>query len=69
MGLVSLDDDIRKATRIIAGARSLAVLSGAGVSKESGVPTFREAQTGLWAQYDPQRLATASAFLRDPGLV
>lgn len=66
---MSLDNDIEKAARIIAGGRSLAVLSGAGVSKESGVPTFREAQIGLWAQYDPQRLATASAFRRDPGLV
>lgn len=35
-------------------ARHVAVLTGAGVSAESGVPTFRQAQTGLWAQYDPQ---------------
>jgi NAD-dependent deacetylase len=45
------------------------VLTGAGVSAESGVPTFREAQTGLWEQYDPLQLATPEAFARDPELV
>ncbi len=50
-------------------AGNIAVLTGAGVSKESGIPTFREAQTGLWAQYDPTELATPDAFLRDPKLV
>ena len=45
------------------------VLSGAGMSKECGIPTFREAQTGLWARYDPQELATPAAFRRDPQLV
>jgi NAD-dependent deacetylase len=50
-------------------ARRIAALTGAGVSKESGIPTFREAQTGLWAQYDPQELATPQAFRRDPKLV
>ncbi|MCA9940752.1 MAG: NAD-dependent deacylase [Anaerolineales bacterium] len=50
-------------------ARHVAVLTGAGISAESGIPTFREAQTGLWAQYDPQELATPQAFRRDPRLV
>ncbi len=50
-------------------ARSVAVLTGSGVSAESGVPTFREAQTGLWARFDPQELATPEAFARDPRLV
>ncbi len=50
-------------------ARHVAVLTGAGVSAESGVPTFRDAQTGLWAQYNPQDLATPQAFQRDPKLV
>lgn len=50
-------------------AQSIAVLTGAGISAESGVPTFREAQTGLWAQYDPQELATARAFRQNPKLV
>ncbi len=50
-------------------AQHVVVLTGAGVSAESGVPTFREAQTGLWAQYDPQELATPQAFQRRPKLV
>ena len=53
----------------VSGARRVCVLTGAGVSAESGVPTFREAQTGLWARYDPLELATPEAFRRDPGLV
>lgn len=47
-------------------AAQIAVLTGAGISAESGVPTFREAQTGFWAQYDPMTLATPEAFATDP---
>ncbi|HEU4648024.1 MAG TPA: NAD-dependent deacylase [Gemmatimonadales bacterium] len=50
-------------------ARHVAVLTGAGVSAESGVPTFRDAQTGLWARYRAEDLATPEAFARDPELV
>jgi NAD-dependent deacetylase len=50
-------------------ARRTVVLTGSGVSAESGVPTFREAQTGLWSRFDPQELATPEAFERDPKLV
>ena len=50
-------------------ARRVAVLTGAGISAESGVPTFREAQTGLWARYNPEDLATPDAFRRDPKLI
>jgi NAD-dependent deacetylase len=53
----------------LARARQVTVLTGAGVSAESGIPTFRNAQTGLWAQYDPTELATPQAFLRTPKLV
>jgi NAD-dependent deacetylase len=45
------------------------VLTGAGVSAESGVPTFRDTQTGLWANYRPEDLATPEAFARDPKMV
>ena len=55
--------------RALADARSIVVLTGAGVSAESGVPTFRDAQTGLWAKFDPFELATPRAFARQPGLV
>jgi NAD-dependent deacetylase len=50
-------------------ARAITALTGAGVSAESGVPTFRDAQTGLWAKYDPQQLATPGAFARNPKFV
>ncbi len=42
------------------------MLTGSGISAESGVPTFRDAQTGLWAQFRPEDLATPEAFARDP---
>jgi NAD-dependent deacetylase len=50
-------------------ARAIAVLTGAGISAESGVPTFRDAQTGIWAQFDPLELATPDAFRRNAKLV
>ncbi|RPH55585.1 MAG: NAD-dependent deacylase [Chloroflexi bacterium] len=53
---------LRKATRV-------AALTGAGVSQESGLRTFREAQTGLWTQYKPEDLASPEAFARNPKLV
>ena len=53
----------------LATAQRVAVLTGAGVSAESGVPTFRDAQTGLWSQYKPEDLATPRAFRRNPRLV
>jgi len=60
------DADLLDALR---SAHHIAVLTGAGVSAESGVPTFRDALTGLWARYDPAQLATPEAFERDPELV
>lgn len=62
-------DRIARAADLIANSKRLVVLTGAGVSKESGVPTFRDALDGLWARYDPQQLATADAFRRNPKLV
>ncbi len=50
-------------------ARSVAALTGAGISAESGVPTFRDAQTGIWARFDPLELATPAAFRRNAKLV
>lgn len=47
----------------------IVVLSGAGLSAESGIPTFRDALTGLWARFDAERLATEAAFRADPALV
>jgi NAD-dependent deacetylase len=59
---------LEQAREWLAGATSVAVLTGAGVSAESGVPTFRGAG-GLWKEYKPEELATAEAFARDPRLV
>jgi NAD-dependent deacetylase len=50
-------------------ARRIVVFTGAGVSAESGIPTFRDKQTGLWERFDVTELATPQAFERDPALV
>jgi len=50
-------------------AQHILVLSGSGASAESGVPTFRDAQTGLWEKYNPMDLATPEAFIEDPALI
>lgn len=63
---MTLPEDLR--ARLIA-AEHIAVLTGAGMSAESGVPTFRDVQDGLWAKYDPMTLATEEAFAEQPDLV
>lgn len=55
-------DALRRAERVVA-------FTGAGISQESGVPTFRDAQSGLWARFSPEELATPEAFRRNPKLV
>ena len=50
-------------------ARRVAVLTGAGISAESGIPTFRDALTGFWARFRPEALATPEGFARNPDLV
>ena len=57
------------AATAIGKARHVCVLTGAGISAESGVPTFRDAQTGLWAKFRPEDLATPEAFARNPGRI
>ena len=54
---------------LLSASRHLVVFTGAGVSQESGIPTFRDALTGLWARFDAERLATPEAFAADPALV
>jgi len=61
---VSLDH----AADLLRSARSVAVLTGAGISAESGVPTFRAAD-GLWEGHRIEDVATPEGFRRDPGLV
>lgn len=53
----------------LASACSVVFFTGAGASSESGIPTFRDALTGLWGEFDAESLATPEAFLRDPALV
>lgn len=50
-------------------AREVCVLTGAGMSAESGVPTFRDALTGLWSRFDPAQLASEEGFRADPQTV
>lgn len=45
------------------------MFSGAGMSAESGIPTFRDAQTGLWERFSPEQLASPDGWERDSGLV
>jgi NAD-dependent deacetylase len=60
--------EFETARTLIRQARSIAILTGAGVSAESGIPTFRGAG-GLWRGFRAENLATPSAFARDPNLV
>ena len=55
--------------RSLRAARHIVALTGAGISAESGIPTFRDPLTGLWARYDAMELATPDVFQRDPDLV
>ena len=63
-----MSPDIEHARNLITRASSIVVLTGAGVSAESGVPTFR-GPGGLWKSHRPEELATPEAFARDPRLV
>jgi NAD-dependent deacetylase len=66
VGTPKIPDQLIEALRT---ARHLVVVTGAGVSAESGLPTFRDKQTGLWERFNPEDLATPGAFDRDPALV
>jgi NAD-dependent deacetylase len=61
-----LSPDLIQALR---AAQHIVASTGAGISAESGVPTFRDAQTGLWSKFRPEELATPEAFLHDPKTV
>jgi NAD-dependent deacetylase len=62
------EHQVEEVVEFLAGAGRVAVLTGAGISAESGVPTFR-GKDGLWKQYKAETLATSEAFERDPKLV
>jgi NAD-dependent deacetylase len=64
----SNSESIDRIERVLSTARRVTVLTGAGVSAASGIPTFR-GPGGLWRQQRPENLATPEAFARDPVLV
>lgn len=61
-------DRWERAGAVLGGAQEVLVLTGAGISAASGVPTFR-GEDGLWKEHRPEELATPAAFRRDPRLV
>jgi NAD-dependent deacetylase len=63
------DEAVGRAAEALRRARHVCVLTGAGISAESGIPTFRDALTGFWAKFSPEELATPEAFARDPETV
>ncbi len=65
----ALEAALRALASQLRAARHVAVLTGAGISAESGIPTFRDAQTGLWSHFDPEALASPAGFARNPALV
>lgn len=56
-------------TAVLRTAKRIVASTGAGISAESGLSTFRDKQTGLWARYRPEDLATPQAFQRNPRMV
>ena len=63
-----MEKEIAKAYELISKSNEIVVLTGAGISAESGIPTYR-GEEGVWRNYDPQELATPEAFSRNPKLV
>lgn len=61
--------ELQRAVAAVAAADLVVAATGAGMSKESGIPTFRDAQEGLWARYDPQELASREGFRGNPARV
>jgi NAD-dependent deacetylase len=61
-----VDEPLARLRERVQVARRIVVLTGAGMSAESGIPTFRDAQKGLWARFDPMQLASEAGFRADP---
>jgi NAD-dependent deacetylase len=60
---------IKAVATLIGNAKRIVVFTGAGISAESGIPTFREPLTGIWARHNPEKLETANAFREDAALI
>lgn len=65
-GMTVMHEEVAAA---LSRARRVVVLTGAGISAESGLKTFRDTMEGLWKSFDPQKLATPEAFAADPEMV
>ena len=63
-----MNTSIQDAREVVENANNIAVLTGAGISAESGIPTFR-GDEGLWKEYRPEDIATPQAFAKDPKFV
>jgi NAD-dependent deacetylase len=61
-----MDDRIQQAADMLRAASSILVFTGAGMSKESGVPTYREPLTGIWANEDPMLMGTSFGYMLMP---
>lgn len=61
-----IPEGMGRAAGILEEAKRLVISTGAGMSRESGIPTFRDAQQGLWAQFRPEELATEHGFRANP---
>ena len=59
-------DTFDSAAALLREAESVVVFTGAGMSRESGIPTFRDALEGIWENFSPEDLATPEAFERNP---
>jgi len=68
-GAAMTTPDLAELRDRLAPTTQVAVLSGAGISAASGIPTFRGKDDSLWSQYRPEQLATPEAFAADPELV
>lgn len=66
-GQPEIDRQIESIREYVEGASRICVLTGAGLSAESGIPTYQDAQTGYWAQIDTASLATSETFRENPG--
>jgi NAD-dependent deacetylase len=67
--MVVANELIQQAAQMMRHSQQLTAFTGAGASKESGIPTYREPTTGIWAQYDQVELATPFGFVANPKLV
>ena len=64
-----MSSTIEAVAALIGDTKRIMVFTGAGISAESGIPTFRDPLTGIWARYDPEKLETARAFREDAALI